>query len=103
MGSIELREITAENRARVVALAVAPEQERFVGGGVAEALADADEYPEAKPWFRAIYAAAGSAAVDSATVESAAGSANAGDLQPVGFVMVSWNVTPDPPEIIGPW
>ena len=98
MGSIELREITAENRARVVALAVAPEQERFVGGGVAEALADADEYPEAKPWFRATYAAAGSAAV-----ESAAGSANAGDLQPVGFVMVSWNVTPDPPEIIGPW
>jgi len=33
------------------------------------------------PWYRAIYA----------------------DAQPVGFVMLSWNVTPDPPRIIGPW
>ena len=23
--------------------------------------------------------------------------------EPVGFVMLSWNVTPQPPEIIGPW
>ena len=34
-----------------------------------------------EPWFRAIYA----------------------DDLPVGFVMLSWNVTPEPPRIIGPW
>jgi GNAT superfamily N-acetyltransferase len=37
--------------------------------------------PEGKPWYRAIYA----------------------DDRPVGFVMLSWNVTPEPPRIIGPW
>src|SRR5262249_16843063 len=36
------------------------------------------------PWYRAVYA----------------GSEPAG---PVGFVMVSWNAEPQPPEIIGPW
>ncbi len=41
----------------------------------------AEETPEGKPWFRAVYA----------------------DDLPVGFVMLSWNVTPDPPRIIGPW
>ena len=61
-------------------LRVAPDQERFVGT-VAGALRDAEEIPEGKPWHRAIYA----------------------DDQPVGFVMISWNVTPDPPRIFGPW
>ena len=78
---VTLRELTDENRAAVLALRVAPEQERFVGGSVQAALRDAAEYPHAKPWYRAIYA----------------------DGQPVGFVMVSWNVDPQPPEIIGPW
>jgi diamine N-acetyltransferase len=55
-------------------------QERFVGT-VAGALEDAEEIPEANPWFRAVYA---------------------GD-DPVGFVMLSWNVPPQPPRIIGPW
>ncbi len=59
---------------------VAPAQERFVGT-VAGALADAREIPEAKPWYRAVYA---------------------GD-EPVGFVMLSWDVPPEPPRIIGPW
>jgi diamine N-acetyltransferase len=77
---VTLREITASNRAAVVALTVAPGQRRFVGT-VAGALQDAEEVPEGKPWFRAIY----------------------GDDEPVGFVMLSWNVTPDPPRIIGPW
>src|SRR5215211_3696959 len=75
------REISDDNRAAVLALCVAPQQERFVGGSVQGALGDAAEYPNAKPWYRAIYA----------------------DDEPAGFVMVSWNCEPQPPEIIGPW
>jgi diamine N-acetyltransferase len=78
---VSLVEITNANREAVLALRVAAEQERFVGGSVLNALADAAEYPHAKPWYRAVYA---------------------GDV-PVGFVMISWNVEPQPPEIIGPW
>ncbi len=59
---------------------VAAAQERFVGT-VARALADAREIPEAKPWYRAVYA---------------------GD-EAVGFVMLSWDVPPEPSRIIGPW
>jgi diamine N-acetyltransferase len=77
---VMLAEITDVNREAVLALRVAPGQDRFVGS-VRAALADADEHPHAKPWYRAVYA---------------------GD-QPVGFVMMSWNVQPQPPEIIGPW
>jgi GNAT superfamily N-acetyltransferase len=78
--AVTLRELTDDNREAVLALAVAPEQERFVGT-VANALADAAEYPHAKPWYRAVYAAD----------------------EPVGFVMLSWNCEPQPPDIIGPW
>jgi GNAT superfamily N-acetyltransferase len=78
--AVTLGEITDVNRDVVRALRVAPEQERFVGS-VAGALADAAEYPHARPWYRAVFA----------------------DGDPVGFVMVSWNVEPQPPEIIGPW
>jgi diamine N-acetyltransferase len=78
--TLTLREITDENRDAVLAVRVAPEQEQFVGT-VREALDLAVEIPEAKPWYRAVYA---------------------GD-EPVGFVMLSWNVTPVPPNIIGPW
>jgi GNAT superfamily N-acetyltransferase len=77
---VELREVTAENRATVMSLRVAADQEQFVST-VAESLGEAAELPEARPWFRAIYD---------------------GDV-PVGFVMLSWNVEPDPPRIIGPW
>ena len=77
---VTLREITDGNREAVLALHVPPEQERFVGS-VQGALRDAVEYRHAKPWYRAIYA----------------------DDKPVGFVMVSWDVEPQPPEIIGPW
>ncbi len=75
-----LRPITDDNRVSVLALRVRPSQERFVGS-VQQALQDAADYPHAKPWYRAMYV---------------------GD-DPVGFVMVSWNVPPQPPDIIGPW
>jgi GNAT superfamily N-acetyltransferase len=77
---VTLREISERNRAAVLALRVAPEQGRFVGS-VRDALDDAAEYPHAKPWYRAVYA----------------------DEEPVGFVMLSWDVQPQPPDIIGPW
>ena len=74
---VSLVEIADANREAVLALPVASGQERFVGS----VRADAEEYPQAKPWYRAVYAGG----------------------QPVGFVMMSWNVPPQPPEIIGPW
>ena len=77
---VRLEEISDGNRATVLALRVAPGQEQFVSS-VPESLAEAAEYPHARPWYRAIVA----------------------DGTPVGFAMVSWNAEPDPPEIIGPW
>ena len=77
---VRLEEISDGNRAAVLALRVAPGQEQFVSS-VPESLAEAAEYPHARPWYRAIVV----------------------DGTPVGFVMVSWNAEPDPPEIIGPW
>ena len=75
-----LGEITDRNREAVLALRVAAGQERFVGS-VRNALAQAARYPHASPWYRAVCAGG----------------------EPVGFVMVSWDVEPQPPEIIGPW
>ncbi|MGW5052814.1 GNAT family N-acetyltransferase [Actinokineospora sp. NPDC004072] len=69
---ISLREITEDNREAVTALRVRPDQERFVAS-VAKSFADAAANPGANPWYRAIYA---------------------GD-EPVGFVMLSWDVPPD--------
>jgi diamine N-acetyltransferase len=80
MSTVTLREVTETNRNAVLGIRVAPAQERFVGT-VAGAVEDAREIPEGKAWYRAIYA----------------------DDLPVGFVMLSWNVTPEPPRIIGPW
>jgi diamine N-acetyltransferase len=78
--TVTFAEITDLNRDAVLALRVAPEQEQFVSS-VAEALTEAAEYPQARPWYRAVFA----------------------DGNAVGFVMMSWNVRPQPPEIIGPW
>ena len=78
-GRVTLREITDANRDAVAALRVRPGQDVFVAG-VEESIREAAETPEGAPWYRAIYA---------------------GD-EPVGFVMLSWNVTPQP-GIIGPW
>jgi diamine N-acetyltransferase len=77
--AVTLREITEENRAAVSGLRVRPDQELFVAS-VVESLDEAVATPQAAPWYRAIYA---------------------GDA-PVGFVMLSWNVTPAP-GILGPW
>jgi GNAT superfamily N-acetyltransferase len=77
---VTLRELTDDNRDAVLSLRVAPGQERFVSS-VRKSLDDAVAYPEGNAWYRAVYA----------------------DDTPVGFVMVSWNVTPRPPDIIGPW
>ena len=78
--AITLREISEDNVQSVLALRCTPDQERFVSS-VTDSLAEAAEYPQANPWFRAVYVGG----------------------QPVGFVMLSWDVEPQPPEIIGPW
>ncbi|MEJ3744870.1 GNAT family N-acetyltransferase [Actinomycetes bacterium KLBMP 9797] len=52
-----LREITPGNRAAVEGLRVAPGQENFVDG-VRESLAEAAATPDARPWYRAVYAGA---------------------------------------------
>ena len=79
MTQVSLREITDENRDAVRALRVGQGQERFVSS-VVESLEEAAATPEAAPWYRAVYA----------------------DEEPVGFVMLSWNVTPAP-GILGPY
>jgi diamine N-acetyltransferase len=78
--TIELREITEANRDAVVAIHAGPAEGRFVTS-VADSIEEAVESPEGSPWYRAVYL----------------------DGEPVGFVMLSWNVTPQPPDIIGPW
>ncbi len=80
MSEVTLRELTDANREQVLALRIAPHQEAFIGS-VADSLEEAAEYPQASPWYRAVYA---------------------GD-EPVGFVMLSWDCVPQPPDIIGPW
>jgi diamine N-acetyltransferase len=75
---VHLREITDDNRDAVCALRVRRDQKRFVSS-VASSLDDAAEEPEANPWYRAVYS---------------------GD-EPVGFVMLSWNVPPGRPGVIG--
>lgn len=80
MSSIELREVTQANRAAVVAIHAGPAEGRFVSS-VADSLEEAAETPEGSPWYRAVYL----------------------EGEPVGFVMLSWNVKPRPPDIIGPW
>ena len=80
MPSIELREITDGNRDAVTAIHAGPAEGRFVSS-VADSIEEAAENPEGSPWYRAVYL----------------------DGEPVGFVMLSWDVTPQPPDIIGPW
>lgn len=80
MNPIELVEITDANRSAVLALDAGPAEGVFVSS-VADSIEEAAETPEGSPWYRAVYL----------------------DGAPVGFVMLSWNVTPRPPDIIGPW
>lgn len=78
--TISLREVIEDNAQAVLALRTTPDQERFVST-VAYSLTEAAENPQGNPWYRAVYA---------------------GD-RPVGFVMLSWDVEPQPPDINGPW
>ena len=78
--NIELVQVTDANRAAVTAIHAGPAEGRFVSS-VADSIAEAHETPEGSPWYRAVYL----------------------EGQPVGFVMLSWDVTPRPPDIIGPW
>jgi GNAT superfamily N-acetyltransferase len=78
--SIELREVTDANRAAVLAIHAGPAEGCFVSS-VVDSIEEAAESPEGNPWYRAVDL----------------------DGEPVGFVMLSWDVTPDPPDIIGPW
>jgi diamine N-acetyltransferase len=75
-----LHEITSANRAEVEALTVTAAQDEFVAG-VAESLVEAAETPDARPWYRAVYA---------------------GDT-PVGFVMISDGITVQNPDYLGPY
>jgi len=78
--TLTLRQITPTNLESVLALRTTPEQERFVSS-VADSMEEAADCPEGNPWYRAVYA----------------------DERPVGFVMMSWDVAPQPPDINGPW
>ena len=62
------------------ALSVADEQQNYVSN-VTDSLAEAAEYPDACPWYRAVYV---------------------NDV-PVGFVMVSDNIPPERTEYVGPY
>jgi diamine N-acetyltransferase len=78
--TIELRELTDEVRADLASVRLGAGQERFVST-VDGSLEEAAEYPDAKPWFRAVYAGG----------------------EAVGFVMISWDLRPVPPGYHGPW
>jgi GNAT superfamily N-acetyltransferase len=77
---VTLREITDANVQSVVEVRTTSEQERFVST-VSDSMAEAAANPQGNPWYRAVYA----------------------DEEPVGFVMLSWDVEPQPPHINGPW
>jgi diamine N-acetyltransferase len=77
---VSLQEITPENRTAVEALTVDDAQSAYVAG-VAESLLEAAEHPDARPWYRAVYAGA----------------------TPVGFVMISDGITVDDPAYLGPY
>ena len=78
--TITLREITEDNLEAVLAVRTTTAQEQFVST-VRYSLREAAETPEGNPWYRAVYA----------------------DERPVGFVMLSWDCEPRPPDINGPW
>lgn len=78
--SVTLREITPENRAAVEAMVVSPLQVNFVDS-VIDSLDEADRTPQAMPRHWAIYAGE----------------------EPVGFVMISDNIPPGDPTLVGPY
>lgn len=79
--TIELRELTPEVREDLRSVRLGQGQNQFVTS-VDDSLEEAEEFPQGKPWYRAVYDDHGVA---------------------VGFVMLSWDCVPDPPQIHGPW
>jgi len=77
---VHLREIGLQNLTAVLALGVTEAQSHHVGS-VRASLRDAEVELDARPWFRAVYD---------------------GDT-PVGFVMLSDNIPPGNPELLGPY
>ena len=77
---VELREIGIHNVREVLALNVTPSQTNFVAG-VRDSLQEAETTPDGFPWYRAVYA----------------------DDTVVGFVMLSDNIPPGNPELVGPY
>ena len=77
---VSLREITPANQRAVEELVVTADQADYVAG-VAESLVEAAETPDARPWYRAVYA----------------------DETPVGFVMISDGITVVNPDYLGPY
>lgn len=79
---LELREITPEVldelRAHVV---LPPHQAYWVGGTIDDSLQEAVEEPDGNAWPRGVYR----------------------DGVPVGFVMLSWDTDPRPPDLYGPF
>jgi diamine N-acetyltransferase len=75
---VTLCEITPDNRAAIKALKVSRKQEGYVDS-VKESLAEAAANPDARPWYRAVYA---------------------GEV-PVGFLMIADDVPPGNPDM--PW
>jgi diamine N-acetyltransferase len=77
---LELREVDDDVRTELIRSVVIPEdQQRFVST-VEGSLSEAAEAPEANPWYRAVY----------------------DQGEPVGFVMIAWDVTSED-GMIGPW
>jgi hypothetical protein len=52
--NVAFREVDEQTLKAVLAVTLTPQQEPYVGS-VAEALAEAREVPEGKPWFRAVF------------------------------------------------
>jgi len=77
---VTLRPVTDQNRAEIEALEVTATQSEYVTG-VAGSLAEAAVEPDARPWFRAVYA----------------------DDEPVGFLMLSDGITVENPDYLGPY
>jgi diamine N-acetyltransferase len=77
---IELVPVEGDDVDRALALELREGQTRFVAP-VAQSLDDARDHPEARPWMRLVLL----------------------DGEPAGFVMLSWDVVPDPPRLYGPW
>ena len=77
---VEFREVDFFNLRAVLDLRVTDAQSEYVAS-VQESIAEAEVTQDARPWYRALYA----------------------DEEPVGFVMLSDNIPPGNPELVGPY